>query len=178
MSHAINALAAARDALVNLTEKSEAMHGQQSQLLMKLSEAQARSTEALRLARASGDEGGKHALAMKIADQDAADLQALVDQGAQALLEANCALALAKEAESRAVHTARREEMTMTATELDKALKDIETQFLACMAERARVQHLITGQVDKLSSCFTYWKPSKDLFDLVTRHVVPPAVTA
>jgi hypothetical protein len=178
MSNAIAALAQVRDNLINLTEKTEAMTRQQNELLVRLTEAQTRSAEALRLARTNGDADGKHALAMKIADADVADLQALVNQGATALLEANRALMQAKNDESRAVHAARHEEQQMTATALKQAATDIEKQFLACLAEMARVQYALTGKPNDGSSLFRYWAPSRELSEAVNRFVVPPAVAA
>ncbi|MFX1716753.1 hypothetical protein [Paraburkholderia sp. A1RO-5L] len=173
MSATIQTLAEARAAFVAATERSEQAHAAQSQLLVRKSEAEAAAATALSEFRAGRIAEEVAGLRKAAAEADAKDLVALIEQGAAALLKINQAVHAAKTRADEAERAAKREEHSLAAAELDKSLKQIEETFLACLAERARVQHLLTGKPSHLQSLFQYWQPTKELTEAVGSFIAP-----
>ncbi|MFM0088923.1 hypothetical protein PQR46_18610 [Paraburkholderia sediminicola] len=173
MSQAAHNLAAARAAVVTATERAEAAHVTQSKLLVRKSECEAASVAALSDFRAGKIDEATASLRKAAADADAGDVAALVSQGAAALQSLNVEVSHARAREKEAEHDFKREELSIAASELDKKLMQIEETLLECLAERARVQHLVTGKVNDADSLHRYWKPTKELAGAVTQSIVP-----
>ncbi|WP_321853194.1 hypothetical protein [Paraburkholderia tropica] len=124
-THAQQKVAAARAALMGAAERLEEASQKNTKLLVQLTEAKTRSAEALRLGR-QGDTDGKHAMAMKIADADAAEIQIVLEELANLLItlneDFNGAQASAHEAEAGA----RREEDEIIAAALTNHIDNLE----------------------------------------------------
>jgi hypothetical protein len=168
------ALAAARDLLAKAAEASEAAHASQTKLLTKRSELQAAATSALGDFRAGRIDEATAALRKSVAEADLVDAEAMINSGAANLQQLGGALAHAQKVAAEAERAAKREEHSLLAAALDKSLREIEEAFVACLAERARVQYLLTGKQSTASSLFSYWAPSADLSQAVGRFIVPP----
>lgn len=173
MSASIQALAEARTTYVAATERSEQAHAAQSQLLVRKSEAEAAAAQALSDFRAGKITEEVAGLRKASAEADAKDLAALIEQGAAALLKINQVLQVAKRTANDAEREAKREEFQLAANSLDEQLKQIEETFLACLAERARVQLMLTGVKSHAQSLFQYWQPSLELQNAVGVFLAP-----
>lgn len=185
MTHAINALAAARDAVVTASEDADRAHKVHSALLVRLSEAQARSAGAETDFRAGKIDETVSALRKSIADADAKDIQAMIDQNAPVLARLNENLERAKARAPEAERAARREELQLIADELKQRGEHLEKLLLELVAERVRVHEDMNPPRDPNQrsvsnsrfavSTYGIYKPSEALENLVRQNVLPRA---
>ncbi|MGF6771966.1 cob(I)alamin adenosyltransferase [Paraburkholderia sp. GAS199] len=170
---AVHKLATARAALVSASERAEAAHDAHSKLLVRKSECDSKASEAIRDAHDGKIDEATAALRMSIASHDSKDIQALLDQSAPVLSGLNQEVAHAQAVCAEAEKAMKREEWQMAANDLDRSLKEIEETFLAALAERAHLAYLLTGKVSAASSMFSYWQPTAELSQSVTRFIAP-----
>lgn len=135
-THALQVLAAARSALTTAAKRLDEATRENSALLVRLTEAQARSAEAFRLARANGDADGKYALAMKFADEDARDIQTLLDKSSLLIPTLNAEFNGAQIAANEAEAGARREEDEITANALTSHIDSLKKLHTEAVDER------------------------------------------
>lgn len=173
MSQMIQTLAEARAVYAAATERSEQAHAGQSQLLVRKSEAEAAAAAALSDYRSGKITEEVAGIRRASAEADAKDLAVLIEQGAAALLKINQVLQAAKRTSDEAERAAKREEHQLATDALDAQLKQIEETFLACLAERAHVQFMLTGVKSHAQSMFQYWEPTKELRDAVGVYLAP-----
>ncbi|MFM0752604.1 hypothetical protein [Paraburkholderia strydomiana] len=169
----IQALAAAREAFAAASQAAQDGHESHTLLLTRLSAVQAKSAESFRAGRADGDADGKHAMAMKIADADAADLRVLVNESAAKLAGLNAVQSNAKAREIEAEQQAKREESQIALSALQVHARKLEAEFLGCLTDIARQ----AKQADRRhnGSLFVLLPPSRGLKDYVMYNVAPTA---
>lgn len=173
VSPALMALAASRAAVVSATTACEEAQASHTKRLTRRAELQATSAEALRAARDSGDADGKHALAIKIADLDLADLEATIQASAGKLCDLNVALATARADCAQRQQAATLEENAMGLAEMQKHVIAVEENYLASVAELHRLFVLVNG---KSMGNGTVWKchqPTAEHRALVVSNAVP-----
>ncbi|MFM0451684.1 hypothetical protein PQR21_14955 [Paraburkholderia nemoris] len=136
MTTAIHALAEARAAFVNATEKAEVAHAANNALLVRLTEACAKSTEAVRDACDGKIDEAMAALRMSIADQDAKDIQALLDKSMPVLASLDAAVLRAQAQAAKAEVDARKEENELTAIELTNHVDKLHALLTEAISER------------------------------------------
>jgi len=141
---------------------------------VRLSEAEAKSAEAVSLHRAGKIDEATAALRKAAADVDCADLHALIGSSAPMLATINESHQRCLKQTADAEDAARREEMMLTAADLDGQIAQIEQTFLAAMAERYRV-HVAMKGTGAGQSTFAFYKPSMAL-DRLIRNNEPPRV--
>ena len=134
-THALQQVAAARAALTAAAERLEEETQRNTKLLVQLSDAKTRSAEAFRLGR-QGDPDGKHAMAMKVADADAIDIQGLLDALSRLLTALNAEFIRCQAAEHEAEENARREENEITATALTSHIGNLKKLHSEAVDER------------------------------------------
>ena len=160
---ALENLARSRAAHVDAATALDQAAQANSALLVRLSEAAAREAESVRLSKGGGDPTGKHAMALRFALDDQADIQTLI-AGSQALLnERNVALSTANQAVQAAELAARKEEAEIQARELDAVIAELDSKL--CQAVQARLQCFLASNPLSVSrtSVFTLYTPSKML---------------
>ncbi|MFL9998269.1 hypothetical protein PQR34_43820 [Paraburkholderia sediminicola] len=136
MTTAIHALAEARAALVTATEKAEVAHAANNALLVRLTEACAKSSEAVRDARDGKIDEATAALRMSIADQDAKDIQVLLDKSPPVLASLDAAVLRAQAQAAKAEFDARKEENELTAIELTNHVDNLHAALTEAIQER------------------------------------------
>ncbi|WP_176058136.1 hypothetical protein [Paraburkholderia sp. BCC1876] len=169
---ALIALANARDALVAVTERAEAMHAQQSAILVKISDAQAAAAKALSDFRAGKIDEATAALRKASADADEADLQNLASQGAAALQAVNAEQARARSLAAQAEHNARHEESTLAAKALDDHIRELEAKLVEAVKARVALQNMIAPVKFAQNSCFKVYRASEQLKSIVVHSVI------
>jgi hypothetical protein len=170
MTHALNVLAAARAALVTTSEKASAAHEAHTQLLTRLSEAQARGAEAIRDVRAGTLDEATGSMRKAIADADSVDVQTLIDASAALLAAINDEHARAVAKSAAAETAARNEELQQGANAMDQKIKELESLFLSAVAERARIHKAMNPRATP-GSTFTFYQASQALDSLVRQNV-------
>jgi hypothetical protein len=170
MSHAVHTLAHARADLVTSSEKADAAHKAHTQLLTRLSEANARSAEAISAVRAGKLDEATAALRMSIANADAHDVQQLIDANVPVLAAINEAHQTAIAKSAAAETAARNEELQQGANAMDQKIKELESLFLAAVAERTRIHKVMNPRATS-GSTFTFYKASQALDSLVRQNV-------
>lgn len=169
---ALVALAHARDALVAVTERAEAMHAQQSAILVKISDAKAAGAAALSDFRASKIDEATAALRKASADADEADLQNLASQGAAALLTVNAEQSHARSLAAQAEKNARQEENILIAKTLDARIQELQSLFVDAIKSRVAIEGIIKPTPFGSNSCFRVFQASAQLKSIVVNSVV------
>jgi hypothetical protein len=136
MSHAIHVLAVAHDTLVKVTENAESAHATHNVLLVRKSEAEAKSAEAIRDARDGRIDEATAALRMSIASQDAKGIQVLIDESMPVLASLDAAVLRAQAQVAKAEVDARNEENELTAIELTSHVDKLHAALTEAIKER------------------------------------------
>lgn len=162
-TQALGNLARARAAHVEAGTSLQTAADANSALLVRLSEAKAREAEAVRLAKVENDPTGKHSLALRLALDDQADINALIAQSQGVLNIRNAALSAATQAVQAAELAARKEEAEIQALDLDTLIAELDSKL--CQAVQARLQCYLASNPRSVSrtSVFTLYSPSKML---------------
>ncbi|MFM0663337.1 hypothetical protein [Paraburkholderia sediminicola] len=184
MTYAINALAGARAALASASEKADRNHNAHSALLVRLSEAEARSAGAENDFRAGTIDETVSAFRRSIAAADARDLQTMINQSALALAAENTELSHAKARVTEAEKAAHREELQLTDSELKNRVEYLEKLFLETVTARARLHIRMNAPADTDPDSIPksrfpvstngIYKPSVTLENLIRQNVLPP----
>lgn len=162
-TQALENLARARASHIDAGVSLQAATDANSALLVRLSEAKARETEAVRLAKADGDTAGKHALALRLALDDQADIQALISQSQGVLNSRNAALSQANAAVQTAELNARKEEAEIQASELDALIRELDAKLVQAVQARLACHLATNPRSMSRMSVFTLYTPSKAL---------------
>jgi hypothetical protein len=134
-----------------------------SALLVRLTEARARGEEAVRLAKVDNDPTGKHAMALRLSQDDQADIQNLLT-GSQAALNArNAALSSATAALRSAEASAHKEEAEIQASELDALIRELDAKLVQAVQARLACHLATNPRSMSRTSVFTLYTPSKAL---------------
>ncbi|MFM0647033.1 hypothetical protein PQR14_22135 [Paraburkholderia bryophila] len=133
---ALQFLAQARATLAEAVERAEAAHATNNTLLVRLTEARAKSSEAVRDAKDKKIDEATAALRMSIAEADAKDTQALLDQLALVLVQLNAAVTHARAQATKAEVDARKEENEITANELTGHVNNLHAALTEAINER------------------------------------------
>jgi hypothetical protein len=174
MSSTLHHLAAVRASLATSSEKVDEAHKAHSALLVRLSEAEAKSAEAVSLHRAGTIDEATAALRKSIADADAADIRALIESSVPVLAALNAEHQRLIQQATDAESVARREEGQLAASALDEQIKQIEQTLLSALAERFRI-HVVLNGTRGGQSLFSIWKPLDALKSAVTQNTPPNA---
>lgn len=173
MSNAIHALAEARAALVTSTEKAEAAHGAQSKLLVRKSECEANAATALADFRAGKIDEAAASLRKASAEADANDLSVLIAQGAAHLQNLNQAVSSARSLAAQAEQAAKLEENSIALAEMQKIVLAAEENYLASVAELARLWGLCNPKAMGKGSIWNFHNPSDETRRMVASSAVP-----
>ncbi|CAE6714333.1 hypothetical protein [Paraburkholderia haematera] len=135
-THAQEILASARANLATVAERAEAAHVEHNKRLIRKTEAEARGAEAFRDVRDKKISEEVGAMRVAQANEDAKDLQGLIEQSALLLANLNAEVSRAKAAEHEAEAGARREESEIVATELSDYIHNLEAARTDAVNER------------------------------------------
>ncbi|MGF6880373.1 hypothetical protein [Paraburkholderia sp. MM5477-R1] len=109
-----------------------------SALLVRMAEARARGEEAVRETKANGDPSGKWAMQLRLATDDQADIQNLLNQSQAALKTRSEALSSAAAAAQAADLAARKEEAEIQARELDAVIAELDAKLCQAVQRVSR----------------------------------------
>lgn len=174
MTAILHHLASVRASLATSSEKADQAHRAHSALLVRLAETQAKSAGAMTDFRAGTIDEATAALRKSIADDDAKDIQALIEQSVPVLAALNDEHQRLIQQATDAEGAARREEGQLAASALDAQIKQVELTLLAALAERYRI-HIGLNGTRAGQSLFAIWKPSDALKSAVVHNAPPNA---
>jgi hypothetical protein len=160
--------AAMTEAAANLEHATQA----NTALLVRLSEAKARSDEAVRETKASGDPTGKYAMQLRLAIDDANDINSLLAQSQVAMNERSAALRDATTAAKLAETAARREETEIQAAELDVLIRELDAKLCEAMQRRMDCHNILHPSPFSTTSCFKFYQASPMLKNIVSHSNV------
>ncbi|NPT44361.1 hypothetical protein GNZ12_24225 [Paraburkholderia sp. 1N] len=135
-THAQEMLASARANLATAAECAETAHAEQNKRLIRKTEAEARGAEAFRDVRDKKVSEEVGAMRMAQANEDAKDLQDLIERSALLLANLNAELSRAQAAVHEAEAGARREEGEITATALTSHIDSLKKLHTEAVGER------------------------------------------